>query len=287
MDRKLLRYVGDVCPLYKEGALPAYEATRWSAEASQDNERITYHKNGFTALICKNPLLTWHRSFTVDDKPIHEPSDSFIHVKEWVPSFENPLLRKEWRSFGVSRLHGIAEVPVEGKVDRDWGGHAKRHLKTFQKQTEVRLRLGQFEELREPYKKSHIKRAMKGSLWRLTERHVRDHPETIDVLIAETDRDGIVAGFVAGNCSEGSVSVYLFGFYLPEAKKSYPMTGLVAWWFERTRSKGLRYCNFGDMCGPTPLPLSDSQGYSIFKTHFGVRRIHLPKSHWQITFRKS
>jgi hypothetical protein len=297
MDTRRLKYVDDISPLYQTGALPPYDATRWAAEAQMSVDDVVYHPNGFTTTVFRNPLFTWHRSFSTDNNPVQGGSPSsqrrglgggrtLIHIDEWVPGFGNDITKHGYSSFGAPRKHAIAEIPLEGPVEQHWSTNAKRHLKTFQKQTDVTIRLGTYAELEQPYKRSSVPGNMRASMWRLTGRHLRDHPQTVDVLIAESKTHGIVAAFVAGNCVEASSSFYLLGFYLPAARESQAMTGLIHAWFERTRANNLKRCNFGDICGPNPLPMQSDRGYSIFKTHFGVRRVHYPGSHWKISFRK-
>ncbi len=284
MDTRRLLHINDVCPLFTPGAIPSFEATRWNIEASHWPTVTTHGENGLTTTVAANRLFSWHRTFTTDNKPITVPSSSLIRIEEWVPSFENGVKEKGWINFGIGRMQGIASPPESGPVEILWSAHAKRHLKTFRKHTEIKLRVGTLDEIQRPYTGSHISASMRQAIWYMTERHLKAHQETIDVLIAETEADGIIAAFVAGNCAEASQSVYLLGFYLPPAVKTYAMTGLIAWWFERTREKNLAQCNFGDMCGPHPSPFSKERGYSIFKTHFGIRRTWLPKSYWRISF---
>lgn len=284
MDTKRLQFVADVCPLSEAHSASAFEATRWHAEASYNADQLILLPNGFRATVMENRLLSWHRTFTADNRPVRFSSRSLIKIEEWVPSTENMINHHGWINFGVTRRQAIAVVPTEGAVEQHWSGHAKRHLKVFQKQTDITLRLGELEELRQPYAKSHIGRSMRNALWDMTERHVKAHQETVDVLIAESKTDGIMAGFVAGNCAEARSSIYLLGFYLPPAAKTYAKTGLVKWWFERTREKQLAYCNFGDICGAKPSIFDSSRGYSLFKTHFGINRVHLPRSYWRVSF---
>lgn len=293
MDIRRLKYVHDISPLYQMGALPPYDATRWAAEAQMSVDDVNYHPNGFTTTVFRNPLFTWHRSFSTDNNPVPAPfvsaglqtppSRSLILIDEWVPGFGNDIAKHGYSSFGAPRKHAIAEVPPDGPVEANWSTNAKRHLKTFKKQTDVTIRLGTYNEIDQPYRRSSVPSSMRASMWRLTGRHLRDHPKTIDVFIAESKIHGIVAAFVSGRCVEASSGYYLLGFYLPAARESQAMTGLVHHWFEHTRSHGLKLCNFGDICGPNPLPMQTDRGYSIFKTHFGIRRVHYPGSHWKVT----
>lgn len=255
---------------------------------------MVYRPNGFTTTVFRNPLFTWKRSFSTDNNPVPSSfasaglitpsSRSLIFIDEWVPGFGNDISKHGYSSFGAPRKHAIAEVPLEGLVEQNWSTNARRHLKTFQKQTDVTIRLGTYDEIKLPYKLSSVPTNMRASMCHLVDRHLQAHPETVEVLVAESKTHGIVAAFVAGNCTEASSSFYLLGFYLSPARESQAMTGLIHHWFERTRSSGLKLCNFGDICGPNPLPLQSDRGYSIFKTHFGVRRIHYPGSHWKIKF---
>lgn len=284
MDTRRLKHIQDVCPLYHKGALPSFEATHWASEVALSSKAVVEHPHGFTATVVSNPLITWYRTFTTNNRPERLPRRSFITIEEWVPSFEDHIEDKNWRTMGVPRLHGIAYLEASGSVDARWSTQAKRHLKTFQKQSDVTIRFGRLDELHMPYARSKIAKGMKATLWQMTERHIAKHPETIDVLIAESKEHGIVAAFVAGNCDEAKTSVYLLGFYLNEGAKAQTMTGLVHTWIDRSRTKGYKACNFGDMCGPSPLPFQKDRGYSIFKTHFGIHRVWLPKSYWKISF---
>ena len=286
----------DVCPLYALGALPPYDATHWSADGQIEPGYATLNAHGFTTTVLNNPLISWHRTFTTNNIPppaIHGGSPahpgrgpgggpSLIRIEEWVPGFYNGPLKHGFTAFGLPRLHGIAELPANGPVTANWRTQAKRHLKTFQKQTDVTLRLGLLNEIKPAYFRSSVPKNLQSAFWHLAENHLRAHPETIDVMIAESKEHGIIAGFVAGECREASSSFYILGFYLPQAKQSQAMTGLVHLWFERSRKKQLALCNFGDMCGPNPLPFQSDMGYSLFKTRFGIRRVWYPGSHWKI-----
>ena len=289
MDIRRLKYVNDISPIFGPGALPPYDSTNWAAEAQMGVDDVTYHPNGFTTTVFRNPLFTWKRSFSTDNNPLpssqasQSSQASLFYIDEWVPGFGNDIAKFGFSSFGPSRKHALAEINPAGPVEQPWSSSARRHLKTFQKQTDVTLRLGTYAELEQPYKRSSVPANMRASLWRLTARHLRDHPETIDVLVAESKKAGIIAAFVAGNCVEAASSYYLLGFYLPAARESQAMTGLIHTWFERTRNKGLKICNFGDICGPAPLPWQADRGYSVFKTHFGIRRVYYPGSHWKIS----
>ncbi len=287
MRRLDLKYLNDVCPVYTDRALPPYDATHWAAVAAIGSGQPILFDQGFSMTVFNNPLISWRRAFTTDNlPPPTATSTSLISVDEWVPAFQSNVNKHGFRSFGAPRLHGIAEVPLVGSVSASWRNQAKRHLKIFQKQSDITLRLGRLDEIKTAYAKSNIPRSLQKVFIDLTLRHQAAHPETIEVLIADSLEHGIVACFVAGECQEASTSFYLLGFYLPEAKKSHAMVGLVNYWFERTREKQLKLCNFGDMCGPNPLPFQSDIGYSLFKTHFGISRVHYPGSHWKIRLGK-
>ena len=133
------------------------------------------------------------------------------------------------------------------------------------------------------YSTSQVPKSLQIALLRTLDKHLTVHPDTIDILIAEKDGRAI-ACHVAGNCDEAGLSEYIIGAFHPDYKKENPMVGLVDWWYKRSLERGYKTLTFGHMEPPaTALPASGN-GYSFFKTHFGVERIWFPKNRWKFTF---
>lgn len=282
MDRRRLRFVDDICPLPEHPSL-SFDGTAWASAVASSISPIIPHKNGYTATILENRLVTWHRTFTLDDvppEPVPSAMKSLFHVHEWGPDVW-PRKYEGWKYFSAPNCHAIALLRPGEDYRKRWSSHARRHFSTFKK-SEVTLRLGTPKEVEIHVRPSQVPRNMQDVLVRLMHKHLAVHPQDVEVLIAEHDGK-VIASFIATNCDEIKQSNYLFGFFLPEYGKLQAMTGLVDWWFARSLERGYHSVTFGDIVPPLHLPFDSAVGYSNFKTHFGVHRVWLPGSFWKIT----
>ena len=121
-------------------------------------------------------------------------------------------------------------------------------------------------------------------LGKIVEYRLNITPENVEIFVAE-DKDGKrIGAFAAGYDAALKESMYILGYFLPEAAKMQPMTALVHAWMVRSQELGLTSCNFGLMCGPYAGRWDPWWGLSNFKTHFGIHRVHLPPGYWKVTF---
>lgn len=282
MDRRRLRIVDDICPLPAHPPL-SFDGTAWASTVAASIVPIIPHANGYTATILQNRLITWHRTFTVDDvppEPLPLPKSSFLHVHEWGPDIW-PRNHNGWRYFSAPNCHAIALLNATTDYHKVWSSHARRHLSTFKK-SGATLRVGTPEEAAAHCRPSQVPKHLQEVFLRLMHKHLATHPNDIEVLLAE-HQGKVIGGFVAANCDAIKQSSYLFGFFHPNAAKLQPMTGLIDWWFTRSLERGYVSVTFGDIVPPHSLPFDSALGYSNFKTHFGIRRVWLPGSFWKIS----
>ncbi len=242
--------------------------------------------NGYTDVVVNNRLLLWRRHYTRDgEAPVLEEKEirgSFLSIDEWAPGIW-PLasVKQGWQRMGNSSHHGIAYLPTDGNFLAQWSTQAKRHLKTFQK-AGCKLRLGTFADVEGDILHSQVPRAMGMALAKITKYRLDITPESVDILVAENAEGKRIGCFVAGNDDALRESMYVLGYFVPEAAKLHPMVGLVHWWFMRSVERGYQACNFGLMCGPYTSRWDPWWGLSNFKTHFGITRVHLPPGFWKV-----
>lgn len=271
-----LRWANDQCPL-PGSPIPSLHHTRWHAEGHHKPETLLWQPDGYTTVVFQSRLFSWYRSFTITP-PYLSSTQSLITVSEWLPRYQ-PRQRRGWMTFG--RHYTSAYARLHERYLDDWHKHAKRHLKVFLK-SGCTLRLGTRADVVALYQTSQVPKHLQRALLASLDSHLAAHPETIDILVA--DKEGRpIACHVAGNCDEARMSEYIIGAFHPDFKRHNPMVGLVDWWYRRSLERGYTMLTFGHMePAPSRLPAS-GQGYSFFKTHFGVMRLWFPNNHWQIT----
>lgn len=278
MDR--LSFVNDVCHVH---ANPCYswKCTAWNQHGMPPTVTLN---NGFTDTLIKSRFFSWRRHYTKNQlapSPLPPPS-AWITIDEWVPGVW-PLkeARQQWIPMKNGSHHGIAYINQQEDVTAHWSTHAKRHLKTFIK-SGCTVRDGSLEDITTDMLKSQVPKSMSLTLARLITYRLNKDPETINILVAENAEGKRIGCFVCANDAESKESMYLMGYFLPEAAKLQPMTGLVYTWLAHLQKIGWRSGNFGLMLGPHATKLDPWWGLSNFKTHFGITRVHLPQSYWKI-----
>lgn len=279
MDR--LTFVHDVCYILSNPHI-AWRSTAWHRNGGRP---ATDLENGFTNNVISSRIFTWRRSYTTNNLPPQTltPLSSLITLDEWIPGIW-PLKKERgsWFPFGNLSHHGIAYIHPDQEILSAWSTHAKRHLKTFFA-SECSVRNGTLEDVTADMLKSQVPRTMSLILAKIVSYRAEIDPENLDILVAEDKHGKRIGCFVAGNDNASKESMYLMGYFLPEAKALQPMTGLVYTWLTLLKERGYHAGNFGLMVGPHVNKLDPWWGLSNFKTHFGITRVHLPQSHWKIS----
>lgn len=279
MDR--LTFVNDICAILTNPR-PVWRSLSWHRAGMPPTADL---ENGFTDTIFSSKLLTWRRHYTTNHlppSPLTKPH-ALLTIDEWAPGIW-PLKKDSigWIPFGTSSHHGIAFLEEGKEITSNWSTHAKRHLKTFAK-AGCDVRFGTYEEVTANMLRSQVPRAMSLALAKIVEYRLAITPETLDILVATNNNGGLIGCFVAGNDEASKESMYIMGYFLPEAAKLQPMTGLVHAWFSLLRERGYVAANFGLMLGPHANHWDPWWGLSNFKTHFGITRVHLPPGYWKFT----
>jgi hypothetical protein len=282
-DLKRLRSVKDVS-LLAGHPFVTHESTLWHVAAFTNPGPVFVTDRSVTVTVISNRLLTWHRTFTRDGfKPPELVGKSKWYVHEWIPAHAPSVAEREGYSMlGSVRRKGISWLDTENHVSK-WSDQAKRHLKTFKKTPGLKIRAASLSELIPAYARSQVPDELREGFIQEATRHIAAHPDAIDVMVVEHETLGIIAGFVGANNDDARQSLYLLGFFVPEAVKMQPMMGLFDWWHTRAKSLGYVACNFGNMVGPKPILIDSMIGFSNFKTHFGVTRLWQPGNYWKFS----
>jgi len=282
-SRQELKFCHDVS-LLPAHPFQALDATTWKCAALINPTPARFFEGGHTITVIDSPLFSWLRTYTQSSNPPPETScQALAYLEEWIPGREpSAAEKKDWLMMPNRRALGIYFLDPKKSYLDDWSELAKRHLKRLAKEPKLTQRLGNLDEIRKAYKRSQVPRDMREVMICEVERHLAAHPDAIEVLVAEHADLGIVGGFVSGNCDQALQSIYLLGFFTPEARQLPVMRGLVDMWYKRSLARGYRTVNFGLMVGPRPFFLDSMIGFSVFKTHFGVHRAWSPPSFWRL-----
>lgn len=273
-------FVDDVCHILKNDRYN-WKSTAWNRAGMPPTQDLA---NGYTDILVNTRFFTWRRHYTRDNFPPNPlaPPTGWITIDEWVPGvwpFKKD--RKGWLSMGNAVHHGIAYIDRTKEITATWSTHAKRHLKTFFA-SGCTVREGTFEDVETDMLKSQVPRTMSLMLARIVANRLQKDPENINIFVAQDKNQKRIACFVCGNDAATKESMYIMGYFLPEAGKLQPMTGLVYTWLSLLKENGWRSGNFGLMLGPNASKLDPWWGLSNFKTHFGITRVHLPMGYWKI-----
>ncbi len=273
--KERLCFANDQCPL-PGSPIPSLQHTRWYAEAHNHASKFSWLPDGYTVTVHQSKWLHWSRTFSLTP-PASSGANSLITINEWLPRYE-PGYQSGWFAFGSHYTSAYATLHPNYLLD--WRGHARRHLKAF-KQSNCTLRLGTRADVAALYVTSQIRTSLQSILMASLDQHLKVHPDTIEILVAERAGQAI-ACFVAGNCAEANMSEYIIGAFHPAHKHTNAMVGLVDWWYRRSLKRGLTSLTFGHMEPASRLMLAGGNGYTFFKTHFGVTRLWWPKNRWSI-----
>jgi hypothetical protein len=271
-----LRWAHDQCPL-PGSSIPSLFHTLWHAEGHNSVNSYQKLPDGYHVIVNKNRFFYWQRTFSIS--PPDTSSKACITLHEWIPRYE-PKANSRWYVFGSNYTAAYAKLHTD--YLHDWHTHAKRHLKQFSK-TNCQLRLGTRDEVVSLYATSQVPKSLQAALLQTLDNHLAAHPDTISILIAEKHGQPI-ACLVSGDCEEAKISEYVIGAFHPDFKKDHAMVGLVNWWYQRSLVKNYTTLTFGHIepSRAAWLPLSGN-GYSFFKTHFGIERVWFPKNRWHLS----
>jgi len=182
------------------------------------------------------------------------------------------------RSAHPWRIDGFVVVTPEYK--EQWKDDARRNLATWKKKylgTKYQIDELTLDEFVAAYKKSITRKKIGLDLLNALVRkfdlpEVRPHFTLWGVRDVETKE--IVAGTAVFYSARRDATVRECPFILPEARKSYAMTGLMDHWFAESLRRGISTHLFTHFWHPGAS--KGWVGFSEFKSHFGLQYVAYP-----------
>lgn len=273
----------DVCALPWNPQF-AWRCSEWNRGTFRRTESL---EHGFVQTVIDTRFFVWKRYFTRDGYAPEllrkEGRGHRLLLEEWVPGvWPFPQALKGWTRLGRESCDAVSVLPNQGEVYAFWSKEARREARLF-REAGCRVRLGSWKELHEHAYRSHVPRELSEAMLGIFKRQMENLAETTEILIAIDAQGALLGGIGVGYDAQLSQSFYFCGYFLPEAAALHPMAGLFETWFQRTRERGLRSCNFGGILGPDQAKKRHPWwGFSYFKMQFNVTRMHLPPGFWKL-----
>ena len=200
----------------------------------------------------------------------------------------NPTTRtkapKGWLPFPLSgrrRKTGFAQIDSHDAYWERWYPQAQRHRAEWIKQTALEAIQPTPEEYLSAYAQSGMRMSLVRAFSQSLKRRAKTHPGLTRLFAARRKSDGrLIAGLAVLDIPETRTSVHMTSFLHPDGRKTPAGTGLIEEWFRDSQQRGIRFLDFDGFWAPGD-PKS-WQGYSGFKSQFGVRFIRYPKPFWKI-----
>ena len=156
-----------------------------------------------------------------------------------------------------------------------WSQHARRYRKKWLSQKELVIEVVTKEEFLEAYQKSTLKATLRGLFSKSIHRYSEVYGTDVSFLVVkERESQKILAGLMAVDDLGTNRTFHPVAFIVPAAKKTEASLGLMDYWIQETRKKGIRFLDLGIVWMPGDPP--SWKGYSQFKMHFHPKLIQYP-----------
>jgi hypothetical protein len=155
---------------------------------------------------------------------------------------------------------------------RDWSQHARRYRKKWLSQKELVVSKVAKEMFLDAYKKSTLKASLRELFTKSIHRHSAIYGTDVSFLVVENRVTGeVLAGTMIVDDLVANRTFHPVAFIVPAAKKTQASLGLIEYWMQETKKKGIRFLDLGIVWMPGDPP--SWKGYSQFKMHFHPRLI--------------
>ncbi len=201
-------------------------------------------------------------------------------------------VRGGWLQFSSkpSRVDGVISLHEDTDYTENWHKNARRDLRLFKEGLEAghyTIEPLLWEEFEENYKKSLVARRIDLTMlddvrYRLVHQEFRDNIEFWGVRDAATGALCAGTGIIYSPTFKSST--HMAPFILEKGRAIYAATGLIDYWFARSRERGCRYAltlNFW-FKGKS----KNWKGFSEFKSHFGFSFVAYPPTLYKFVWGK-
>ena len=156
-----------------------------------------------------------------------------------------------------------------------WSQHARRYRKKWLSQKALVVEVVTKEEFEEAYEKSTLKLSLRELFRKSIHRHGDVYGSDVSFFVVkEKVNQEILAGLMAVDDFDANRTFHPVAFIVPAAKKTEASLGLMNYWIQETRKKGIRFLDLGIVWMPGDPP--SWKGYSQFKMHFHPKLICYP-----------
>ena len=222
------------------------------------------------------PLVLQH--FATDVEP-PAGKDGPLRLVIWQPIRE-PKAETGWRTLKTQQffqMTGFTHLDLSRPYTQTWSPHARRHLKTWQKQTAFEIVHPSIQEFIDAYRKSDkpfvLKRLFIRSLKKIV-RKQKGHVICWGVKRRVRSEAPLEAGFVALDVPEAKMMQHFISFIHPGAKDSGAGVALMDAWFAEGVKLKRDVMDFGTFWYPgDPIAW---KGFSRFKSQFNITYVRYP-----------
>lgn len=248
-------------------------------------DRDSSNRKNFSVVLSNGSCgLRWHHGFMHfekyfgDAEPIVDPTGPKRMVM-WqrerrfdVPSgWKYPWVNMDLMMYGFSD-RGTDEV-----YWKRWSEHAQRQRKKWLAQNEWELFEPDPEEFYKAYRKAKKDILLKTMMIDYVRKFAKRHGSLVYFIAARRKKPDapIEAGFAFLDIPEVQQSLHLASYILESAKDSSAGTGMMDYWFETAKERGIRFLDFG-VYRQKGEPRS-WRGFTRFKGQFDIHYMKYPK----------
>ncbi|MCX6778896.1 MAG: hypothetical protein NTU97_01545 [Candidatus Magasanikbacteria bacterium] len=202
------------------------------------------------------------------EEPILEDFDHFRFVC-WQPltRIDKPAgWHQDW--LYMTSQYGVVEL--KDKNWEDWSNHAKRHRQRWLRDENYEMMETDLETFSAAYQKTNkVGKFLRTSFLKTIKLHLDNHFKDVGLFVARRkDNKSIIGGLAVINYPDVSLSTHAISFITPEGLKTSVGTGVIDYWYEDCKKRGLKFLSFGLVWKPGDP--AGWRGYSQFKKQFAI-----------------
>ncbi len=212
--------------------------------------------------------------FTGEEEPAKSATRGF-GFQIW-QRLQSPVQKKGWIALpGFCRKSTTAFIDLEECPEEywlDWSQHARRYRKKWHNQRDFIIGFTEKEMFIEAYRRSTLKPSLRALFIRSIHRHSTVYGVDAQFLVVKNKLTReIIAGLMVVDDIAANRTFHPVAFITQSAKNTQAALGLVDYWVQETKKKGIRFVDLGIVWMPGDPP--SWKGYSQFKMHFHPKLI--------------